>query len=83
IFCGRNHDLRDTRLDYLVENIFELGKEVVGYTDIEEVPELVKYYLAHETERQHIAIAGFKRAKTDYNEVTVWDKQMRQIAELI
>jgi hypothetical protein len=68
---------------YFLGHIFELGKEVIGYNDIQEVPELVKFYLTHEDERKKIAVAGWKRATNDYNEVSVWKKQMEQIRELI
>jgi spore maturation protein CgeB len=50
--------------------IYELGKEVVGYDSIEEAIELTRYYLAHDDERTGIAVAGFRRALAEYNEVT-------------
>lgn len=67
---------------YFLGHIFELGREVIGFGDIEEVPSLVDYYLKHEGERLKIAVAGHARAVRDYNEVAVWDRQMRQIANL-
>lgn len=68
---------------YFLGHIFELDKEVVGYCDIEEVPELVNFYLKHEEQRKKIAIAGWKRATGDYNEIAVWKKQMEQIEGLM
>ncbi len=68
---------------YHLGHIFELDKEVVGFQNIEEVPQLVNYYVKHDAERKKIAIAGWKRATRDYNEVTVWSKQMEQIAGLL
>jgi len=68
---------------YFLGHIFELGKEVIGYCDVREVPELVEYYLTHDEERKKIAVAGWKRALKDYNEIAVWQKQMEQIAALI
>jgi hypothetical protein len=68
---------------YFLGHIYELGREVVGYCDVEEVPELVNYYLRNEQERKRIAIAGWKRAVATYNEVAVWEKQMKQIAGLL
>ena len=64
-------------------HLFELDKEVVGYQDIEEVPDLIRYYGGHDQERKKIAIAGWKRAIRDYNEVAIWEKQMTEIAELL
>jgi hypothetical protein len=52
--------------------IFELGKEVVGYENINEAIELCRHYLAHEQERVEIAVAGWRRALRDYNEVSAF-----------
>jgi hypothetical protein len=68
---------------YFLGHIFELGKEVIGFTDILEVPEIVDYYLEHEDERKQIALNGWKRAVKEYNEIAVWEKQMIQIAGLL
>jgi spore maturation protein CgeB len=68
---------------YFLGQIFELGKEVVGYSEIEEVPELVRFYLANDAERIRIASAGYERAHREYNEVEVYRRQLSQIAELI
>ena len=68
---------------YFLGHIFTLGKEVVGYCDIEEVPELVAYYLKNDTARNAIAQAGFERTWRDYNEVAIWERQMHQIGGLL
>jgi len=68
---------------YFLGQIFELGKEVVGYSEIEEVPELVRFYLANDDARIRIAFAGYERALRDYNEVEVFRQQMSQIARLL
>jgi len=68
---------------YFLGHIFELDKEVVGYCDIEEVPELLKFYLSNDKLRQKIAFNGWKRAVSEYDEVKVWEKQMIQIAHLL
>lgn len=68
---------------YFLGQIFELGKEVVGYCEIEEVPELVRFYLANDDERIRVAAAGYERAHRDYNEVEVFRRQMSQIGELL
>lgn len=52
--------------------IYELGKEVVGFDNIDEAIDLARYYLAHDDERRHIAAAGFERVTRDYNEVSVF-----------
>ena len=59
--------------------IFELGKEVIGYDSIEEAIELTKYFLQHEDERKKIALAGWKRALDDYNEIASFQKVVEAI----
>jgi len=46
--------------------VFEPGKEIVGYRSIDEAIELIRYYLEHDEERKQIAAAGFRRAMKDY-----------------
>jgi hypothetical protein len=54
--------------------IYELGKEVIGFDSVEECIDLCRYYLEHDTERKEIAVRGWKRAITDYNEIAVFEK---------
>jgi len=49
-----------------LENFFDIGKEVAVYTSIEEMIEKIRYYLAHEEERQRIANAGYLRTLRDH-----------------
>ncbi len=44
-----------------MQPMFEIGKEIICFTEQAEIPELVKYYLAHESERKKISEAGYKR----------------------
>jgi|WetSurMetagenome_2_1015567.scaffolds.fasta_scaffold194766_2 spore maturation protein CgeB len=59
--------------------VFELGKEVLGFDTIEECIDLSRYYLAHENERKEIAAAGYRRAIKDYNEVAVFEREVKII----
>lgn len=68
---------------YFLGHIFELGKEVVGFCDIEEAPELVDFYLKNDELRKKIAVAGWKRVTRDYNEIAVWRRQMEQIGAIL
>jgi hypothetical protein len=61
--------------------MFELGKEVAGYDDIDEAIELCRYYLAHDAERREIAAAGFERAVRDYNEVASFRSVVTAVEE--
>lgn len=39
-----------------LEEIYDLKEEIVCFHDIEEIPDLIRYYLNHDNERQHKAI---------------------------
>ena len=52
-----------------LNEVFDLGKEVVGYHSIKEAINLARYYLAHDNERKDIAAAGFLRVMKDYQRV--------------
>lgn len=60
-------------------DIFELGKEVVGFDTVEECIDLCKYYLDHDKERQKIAAEGWKRAVSDYTPVAVFERNLEII----
>jgi len=62
--------------------LFELGKEVVGFDTVDEAIDLCRYYLAHERERREIAAAGFARSVRDYNEVAVFRRIERHVREV-
>ncbi len=62
--------------------VFDVGTEVVGYDDIGEAIDLCRYYLAHEAERLEIAVAGWRRALRDYNEVASFMRVVRAIEEV-
>ncbi|MBF0450245.1 MAG: glycosyltransferase [Candidatus Magnetomorum sp.] len=64
--------------DYLV-NLFEIGKEIVVYRNMEECIDLIKYYLNHPNEAQKIAKAGQKRTLKDHT----CDIRMKQTAEIL
>lgn len=59
--------------------IFELGREVVGFDTIEECIDLCRYYLAHDEERRVIAANGWNRVMADYNETAVFGRVIGNI----
>jgi hypothetical protein len=63
--------------------VFEVGREVIGYDTIEEAIDLCRYYLAHPNERVEIAVAGFRRARSDYNEIAVFQRLLDATTPLI
>lgn len=68
--------------DHLSE-IFDLGKEAVGFSTVDEAIDLCRYYLAHDRERREIAAAGWERVNRDYNEVAVFKKMVNRVTELM
>ena len=58
------------QLSYFVEGLetcFRLGEEIETYLDPDALIEKVEYYLAHPAERQAIADAGLRRARTEHS----------------
>ena len=49
-----------------IEDYFILDKEIVCFEGYEDMAAKIKYYLAHETERETIAEAGYKRTMADH-----------------
>lgn len=47
--------------------LFVPGEDFVYYDSIEQVPELIGYYLEHENERREIAHNGYLKVKDDYS----------------
>jgi hypothetical protein len=59
-----------------LEKMFDIGKEIVVYTSIEDLDNKVKYYLENEDERNQIAEAGHQRVKRDH---TYFERSKRLI----
>lgn len=49
-----------------LEDFFSVGKEIVSYQNAEELIDKVRYYLAHDEERERMALNGFRRVQEDY-----------------
>ncbi len=49
-----------------LEGLFRIGEEMICYRDKEEIPELAKYYLTHDHQREKIAERGRKRVLADH-----------------
>lgn len=61
-------------LEYLeeIEDFFVPGKEIVCFEGQGDLVEKTRYYLAHETEREAIRLAGYERALRDHT----WQKRL-------
>jgi len=54
-----------------LEEFFEIGKQIVCYTDKVDLAEKIKYYLKHDEERERIRRAGYQRCLRDHT----WHKR--------
>jgi spore maturation protein CgeB len=60
-----------------VDEIFEVGKEIVCFGSKEEMLDKIKYYLAHDEERERIATAGRLRVLRDHT----WSSRVKQMLQ--
>ncbi|HPM22593.1 MAG TPA: glycosyltransferase [Phycisphaerae bacterium] len=65
------------RKDNLAQ-LFEPGRDVVAYGDLEECVALAAHYLAHDDERERIAQAGQARTLREHT----WAHRMRELVEI-
>jgi spore maturation protein CgeB len=54
---------------------FEDGKEVVSYKNEYELIDKLNYFMIHDSERQRVAAAGYKRCITDHT----WQKRFQEL----
>jgi spore maturation protein CgeB len=59
--------------------LFEPGREVVTYSDEDELVETIRYYLGHEEERAAIALAGHERTLREHS----YADRMRELLEIL
>lgn len=62
-----------------LDDLFEIGREVVAYRSPEEAAHLVNYYLAHPDEAAEIAAAGQRRTLRDHT----YERRMEHTAEFL
>jgi hypothetical protein len=62
-----------------LNHFFEVGEEIIGYRGVDDLIDKIHYYLAHDAERQRIAMNGYRRVMRDHR----FRDRMRQAGELI
>ncbi len=62
-----------------LNDLFDVGKEVIAYHNAQECVELVKYYLEHENERLAVAESGRRRTLRDHS----YESRMREMVEIV
>jgi spore maturation protein CgeB len=61
-----------------VEELFEIGKEIVVYHNFDELKELVGFFLSREAARAEILLAGYERICRDYNYKNAAEKMLKR-----
>lgn len=54
--------------------VYEVGREVVGFESLRECIRLTRHFLEHQDEQREIALAGRNRWRSDYTPDAVWNK---------
>jgi len=49
-----------------LEDYYQIGKEIVCYKNIDELPLLINYYLNNDSERENIKTTGYQRARREH-----------------
>jgi spore maturation protein CgeB len=62
-----------------IEELFEVGKEIVTYKNVEEIPELVRFYLNNPDAREKIAMKGRERVLKEHT----YKHRLRKIIEIM
>jgi spore maturation protein CgeB len=62
-----------------LEDFFEVGKEIVCYEGPDDLVNKIRYYLAHEVEREAIRKAGHERALLDHTWKRRFEKAFREM----
>ncbi len=62
-----------------MDSILEDKKEVISYRNVEEIPELVAYYLKNESQREKIVKKGRERILSEHT----WEHRVKKIIETL
>lgn len=62
-----------------LEELFNIGEEIVCYKNMEELKDIVEYYLVHEDERSEIVRKGCARVKREHT----WHKRVQEVIGLV
>jgi spore maturation protein CgeB len=62
-----------------LEEFFDIGREIVCYSNEEDLAEKIRYYLAHDEERERIRRAGYERCLRDHSWQNRLNKAFQQM----
>jgi spore maturation protein CgeB len=61
-----------------LQDLFDIGKEIVCYRSVDELRDLIRYYLAHPEERKRIVEQGYARVKGQHT----WYQRMKEVIKV-
>jgi hypothetical protein len=82
---GRDFEIRMSGGLYLteyhpeLERVYEMGKEIVSYTDFEDLVEKIRYLLDNPAAAERIREQGFARARRDHS----WEMRFERVFDII
>jgi spore maturation protein CgeB len=65
-----------------IARLFKVGEEIDVFHDEQQLVEKVRFYLAHEAQREAMATRAHARALADYDEARFWPQLVRTIERL-
>ena len=68
--------------DEYLNSFFDEGKEIIGYKNVDDLIDKIRYYLDHDDERLQIATAAYRRVMRDYRIKHVLQKAVTIINEV-
>ena len=77
IAACRGFQIADFKRD--LEDLFKVGEEIICFRTLEELKDLIKYYLKHHEERADIAEAAYKRVLKEHT----YDARAKEILAII
>ena len=60
-----------------LEDFFDLSREIVCYHDVDDLVDKIRFYLAHDSARERIRLAGRRRALRDHT----WQRRLSDAFE--
>ncbi len=64
-------------LEYMpeLEEFYKINKEIVCYSDMDDLIQKIKYFLINDKERETIRLAGYQRALQEHS----WQKRLSSV----
>ena len=68
-----------TEYNHEIERVYDLGREIVTYSDLDDLIAKVRYFLSNPEEREQIRLRGFEKARREHS----WETRFEKIFSLM